>query len=320
MTGRASASATLGLITVPAELVGYHVHFNGEAGRAWISGLPRLAARLLERWELTPTGPGHHGMVALVLPVVRADGSAAALKLQPPADEERAGEPAALRAHDGRGAVRLLDHDPVSGALLLEALDGDRSLAVHPDGDAALRVLTGLLGRLARTPPPPGMRHLRDIAGAMLDQVPDALPRLPRDDDRRLLADCAAATRELIGEPGDRLLHWDLHEENVLAPLPGAERGEPWLAIDPKPLVGDLGFDLLPALTGRFDPDAIRRRFDLMTEMLGLDRDRATGWTLARILQNGLWSVEDGEPGIDPEQVITAERLRSRPRAGASRR
>nr|WP_234347594.1 aminoglycoside phosphotransferase family protein [Streptomyces specialis] len=311
------------MITVPAELAAFHARSDGDAGRAWIAGLPRLAERTMERWNLTPAGAGRHGMVALVIPVVRADGSPAALKLQPPGDEERAGEPAALRAHDGRGAVRLLDHDPATGSLLLEALDGDRSLAEHPDADAAVRVLAGLLARLVRTPPPPGLRHLRDIAGAMLEQAPGAVPLLPRDDDRRLLADCAAATRELIGEPGDRLLHWDLHHGNVLAPLPGAGRGEPWLAIDPKPLTGDPGFDLLPALINRFDADAVTRRFDLMTEALGLDRDRAMGWTMARVLQNGLWSVEDGEPGVDREQVITVERLRSRRRrvpAAGSRR
>src|SRR5437660_1452079 len=74
----------------------------------------------------------------------------------------------------------------------------------------------------------------------------------------------AAATAEVAGEAGDRLLHWDLHFENVLA----AER-EPWLAIDPKPLVGDPGFDVLPALGNRWeeavatgDPArAIRRRY-----------------------------------------------------------
>src|SRR5690606_10428198 len=82
------------------------------------------------------------------------------------------------------------------------------------------------------------------------------------------------------GEPGDRLLHWDLHYDNVLA----GER-EPWLAIDPKPLAGDPGFDLLPALDNRWDDvvaggdvrRAVLRRFDLLVEALGLDPARSAG-------------------------------------------
>src|SRR5690606_24588076 len=39
---------------------------------------------------------------------------------------------------------------------------------------------------------------------------------------------------------------------------------------------------------------SVRRRFDLMVAALGLDRSRAAGWTLGRILQDVLWDVEDG--------------------------
>ncbi|MEU7895508.1 aminoglycoside phosphotransferase family protein [Nonomuraea sp. NPDC049152] len=117
--------------------------------------------------------------------------------------------------------------------------------------------------------------------------------------------------RELVGEPGDRLLHWDLHFSNVLA----AAR-EPWLAIDPKPLVGDPGFELMPALRNRWPSTDVRgtalRRFDLMVEGLGLDRERAIGWTLGRLLQNGLWSLKDGEARINQDEIAIVEALLSR--------
>ncbi|MDT0343269.1 aminoglycoside phosphotransferase family protein [Streptomyces litchfieldiae] len=296
------------MITIPRELADAHAQYNGDAGRAWIAALPGLAERMLDRWGLRPAGPVRSGVVALVLPVTDADGRRAALKLQP-ADDETGGEPLALRAWNGNGAVRLLAHDPDSGSLLLEALDPDHSLDGIPDTLTALRPLTELLGRLSATPPPPGLRHLRDMAHRMVARTPDALPRLARDDERRLLADCAAATRELLTEPGEALLHWDLHYQNVLAPLPGTERGEPWLAIDPKPLVGDVGFELLPAIHNRFDPDETLRRFDLMTGILSLDRARAKGWTLARVLQNCLWSLTDGDSALPPVQKSVAEAL-----------
>ncbi|MEV0660901.1 aminoglycoside phosphotransferase family protein [Actinomadura luteofluorescens] len=304
-------------IDVPEALAASHDKHFGASGRAWIAALPDLAAGFLDRWALRPDGPGRHGMASLVLPVTRADGTPAALKLQPVTDEH-ATEPVGLRVWDGDGSVRLLDHDPDTGTMLLERLDATRPLSSVADDDTAVGVLAGLLVRLVAVPAPEGLRRLADIAADMLDQVPGAVPVLGDPDDRRLVRTCASAVAELVGEPGDRLLHWDLHYDNVLA----AER-EPWLAIDPKPLAGDPGFDLLPALDNRWDEvvasgDVTRtvlRRFDLLTEALALDRRRATGWTLGRVLQNALWDVEDGETALHPAQVAIATTL-LRHRAG----
>ncbi|WP_049574613.1 aminoglycoside phosphotransferase family protein [Nonomuraea sp. SBT364] len=296
-------------IVVPPALTESHVKWDGEAGRAWSAGLPALAERYLEEWELRLDGGPMHGVVSLVLPVVRADGTPAALKLQPVSDEN-AGEGPGLRAWAGEASVLLYDADPDTGTLLLERLDSNRSLSAVPDDLEALEILAGLLRRLVARPAPPGTRRLADIAQGMLDDVPAALEALPGEDERRWLRVCAGAVAELAGEPGDRLLHWDLHYDNVLA----AER-EPWLAIDPKPLAGDPGFELLPALDNRWDDvvatgdvrRAVLRRFDLMTDVLELDRRRAAGWTLGRILQNALWSVEDGETRLHDVQLAIAE-------------
>ncbi|MFF8680040.1 aminoglycoside phosphotransferase family protein [Streptomyces sp. NPDC015237] len=291
------------MIDVPDGLAAAQAKYNGEAGRAFIDGLPELAASFLRRWELRLDGPSMHGWAALVLPVVRRDGVPAVLKLQI-ADEESEGEPVALRVWDGDGAVRLLDHDPATGTMLLERLDADRMLSHVEDSRAAVLVIARLLAHLTSTPAPPGMRRLGDIARAMLERTPGALGAIPDPADRRLVADCAAALREVADEPGDRLLHWDLHFENVLA-----SARAPWLAIDPKPLAGDPGFDLLPALDNRYDPAETRWRFDAMTDVLGLDRQRARAWSLARVLQNSLWNVEDGDP-LEAEQLEIGRLLR----------
>jgi streptomycin 6-kinase len=301
-------------IVIPESLVTSQTRYGREAGRAWLAALPEAARSYLDRWELTLDGPARSGMGALVLPVRRPDGSPAVLKLQR-RDGESDGEAVGLRIWDGAGAVRLLDDDPETATLLLERLDGDRSLATVPDDMAALEVLTSILVRLVRHPAPPDLRHLRDIATDMVDQTPAAVDQVPDPERRRVLRMCAAVVAELAKEPGDRLLHWDLHYENVLA----GER-EPWLAIDPKPLAGDPGFDLLPALWNRWDdvvatgdvPGAVLRRFDLMVDALGLDRARAVGWTLGRVLQNGLWNVEDGETAIDDIQLAIVSALVAR--------
>ncbi|MFJ2937468.1 aminoglycoside phosphotransferase family protein [Streptomyces sp. NPDC087219] len=292
------------MIHVPDQLVASQVKYNGEAGRAFVAALPERAEEFLDRWGLRVAGPSMYGMASLVLPVERvADGTAAALKMQI-LDEETEGEPVGLRVWDGGGVVRLLDHDADTGTMLLERLDEARPLSSVADTREAMGVVAGLLARLVALPAPEGMRGLGEIAAGMLADVPEAAGRLGAED-AAVLRDCAAAVREVAGEPGDRLLHWDLHLDNVLA----AER-EPWLAIDPKPLAGDPGFDLLPALMDRFDPADVLWRFDLLAEVVG-DRGRAVAWTLGRVLQNGLWDVEDGEPGLDAEQVEVARILRA---------
>ncbi|WP_405711483.1 aminoglycoside phosphotransferase family protein [Streptomyces xanthophaeus] len=296
------------MVDIPDGLVQAQIRYNGDAGREFIAALPGRAQEFLERWELQTTGPGMHGVTALVLPVQRADGAAAALKLQL-LDEESAGEPVALRAWAGDGSVRLLEHDGDTGTLLLERLDERRHLSALAERDsrAAVQVLAELLARLTAVPAPAGLRGLGDVAAGMLDEVPQALEQLADVRARRLLRDCAAAVAEVAVEPGDRLLHWDLHYDNVLA---GGR--EPWLAIDPKPLSGDPGFDLLPAINNNFRADEVRWRFDLLTEVAGLDRGRARAWTLARVLQNCLWDVEDGEDEMQEEQLLVAELLLGR--------
>ncbi|MEU1511856.1 aminoglycoside phosphotransferase family protein [Streptomyces sp. NPDC005811] len=277
------------MIEIPGALVTEQVKINGAAGRAFVTGLPDLVAVFLERWELRTDGPPMHGVCALVLPVTGADGTRAVLKLQL-LDEETAGEPVALRTWNGDHAVRLLRHDGPTGTLLLERLDPHRTLIHVEDVHAAVPVIGDLLARLTSVRAPQGLRELGDVARGMLERTPEALARTPGRRDRRLLADCAAAVREVAAEPGDRLLHWDLHYGNVL----GADRA-PWLAIDPKPLAGDPGFELWPALINRFDAEDVLRRFDALSGALGLDRERARAWTLGRLLQNSLWRIEAGE-------------------------
>ncbi|WP_031071474.1 aminoglycoside phosphotransferase family protein [Streptomyces sp. NRRL WC-3742] len=306
----------MSVVEVPPALARSLEENLGPGGLAWAGGLPLLARELLERWELRPDGPPAHGVVALVLPVRRVDGSRAALKLQP-VDEETQGEPLALRTWRGRGAVRLLDHEPATGAMLLERLDATRTLLDVPE-EEALRVIAELLRELTQRQAPPGLRQLGEIAHDLLLGTPRITGRLADPDERRLIAACARALMEVRTAPGDRLLHWDLHYGNVLAPLPDGDGRAPWLAIDPKPLAGHPGFELLPALTNRWDElratgdtaRALRRRFDLLTEALELDRAEATAWTLGRVLQYARWSVVDGgRTALDPEWRLIAEVL-----------
>jgi streptomycin 6-kinase len=297
-------------IIVPPSFVAVRANWVGDRAAAEADALAALGESYLDRWALIPDGASMHGMASLVAPVRRADGSPAMLKV-PIIDVEQPGEAAALRAWDGDGVVRLYDEDPDTWVLLLERLE-PRDLENYKDDLSAVRILCALLRRLHAHTAPPGIPRLADVAAKMIADAPEAAAKFDDPVHRRALRYWADATAEVADESGDRLLHWDLHFENVLA----AER-EPWLAIDPKPLVGDPAFDLLPALRNRWndavatgDPArALRRRYELMVDELTLDPHRALGWTYARLLQNAIWQAEDGDTAIDADQLLIGEAI-----------
>jgi streptomycin 6-kinase len=78
------------------------------------------------------------------------------------------------------------------------------------------------------------------------------------------------------------LLHTDLHAGNVLA----AER-EPWLAIDPKPYVGDPSYDVTQHIFNAvFIQGADAGRLaSRMASLLDLDLDRILLWLFARAVE-----------------------------------
>jgi streptomycin 6-kinase len=215
-----------------------------------------------------------------VAPGTRADGTEVVLKIQKP-HRESEHEVAALELWAGEGAVRLLAHDPERHALLIERCVPGRPL-FEAGQDAALDVFVELLPRLWKPAGAP-FRPLAEEAAWWLESLPANWERAGRPFERRLLAAGLTALRELPPTQGEQvLLHQDLHGENVLA----AQR-EPWLAIDPKPLAGEREFGLAPVIRS-FELGHSRRdvlhRLDRLSSELGIDRERARGWTIGQTL------------------------------------
>src|SRR5439155_11530902 len=115
-------------------------------GADWLARLPGLLEACIERWGLTLEEPVSGVWLSLVLPGRRADGADVVLKLPWP-HRESEHEALALARSAGDAAVRLLEHDADSSALLLE-----RCLPGTPLGDldldAQAEVYLDLLPRL----------------------------------------------------------------------------------------------------------------------------------------------------------------------------
>jgi streptomycin 6-kinase len=270
------------------------------AGRQWLERLPRIVDGCAERWSLQMGRPFPYAYASLALPATMADGTRAVLKVQFP-HRESEHEAAALSRWNGGGAVRLLAHDEEWRALLLERCEPGTPLS-EVEQDAALDVVIGLLPRLWLPAAEP-FRPLAEEAAGWAEHLPRSWLRAGEPFDRRLLDAALEALQSLPGSQGEQvLLHQDLHAGNVLR-----SAREPWLVIDPKPLVGEREFGIAALVRGDElgrGPDLVRHRLDRLTGALDLDRVRARDWTLAQTLA---WAFEDDE--VLPLHVETASWL-----------
>lgn len=267
----------------------------------WRASVPRLLARAVERWDLRPGEPYVGGSVSHVVPVRLPDGGDAVLKLSLP-HREAEHEAAALAWWDGAGAVRLLAADPDDPfVLLLERCTPGTRLVERDDlpAEERLRTVGGLLTRLWATSVPSAApfesvadvtaewaalaeTRMRELAPpfdpGLVRRGTDLLRTLPRD-----------AARSVV-------VHGDANPGNVLAAV-----REPWLVIDPKPMVGDPAYDLCPVLVQVDDPfraadpqPAVRHRVAVLAGATGEPADRIAAWCTARLVESALWSVSRG--------------------------
>jgi streptomycin 6-kinase len=276
-------------------------------GQDWADSLPVLVEHCRELWELEVGEPFEGGCTAWVAPAERADGSSLVLKLRYP-DDESLHEPDALELWAGNGAVRLIERDDVTGALLLERLQPGTSLRELPDTGEAMTLACGVLRRLWQ---PAGTGHPFVTAQACAAHWAVDIERQYRMHsepfDAALLR-AAVSTFELLSayEGESVVLHQDFHRGNVLR----AQR-EPWLAIDPKPLAGERAFDarwLLNDLLGQ-EPRSGLEAGDLLQQLsteLSLEPERIRLWTLARAVENALWCYEIGEDAADDLALAAA--------------
>jgi streptomycin 6-kinase len=278
--------------------------WEGEPGRVWLARLPGLVAEYMARWELIPERVfAAGGAISMIVLVRTADGTPAVLKMGM-VTRETEQEHAALAHWDGRGAVRLLRADPAQGAMLLERLQADVSLRSLAEPKAMLEA-AALLRRL--WVPPAGDHPFTTVTRYTGELVATLRERReqPWAADARPLIDEALAVRDAMvaDAPEPVLLHGDYHHGNVLA-------GDrlPWLAIDPKPLVGDPAYDLAWLARDRLSTlaaqpgsrAAAHRRLAKLATALEIDPDRLRAWSLFRTVEAGVWALamddrEDGE-------------------------
>jgi len=253
--------------------------------QTWWSTLPAIVRDLADIWSLEvgePFQPG--GDTAWVAPVQDEFGAALVLKLawrHPESEHEGDG----LVAWGGRGAIRLHASKQFdeTNALLLERCLPGTPLRDRPETEQDV-VIAGLLRRLWIEPAEGHcFQHLRVMCEQWADRFEEKVAAGGTQLDPGLARDGIALFRELPSTAeSEVLLCTDLHAGNVLM----ADR-EPWLAIDPKPYVGDRTYDPLQHMLNcadrlLADPQGFASR---VADLLDLDQDRLLQWLFARSVQ-----------------------------------
>jgi streptomycin 6-kinase len=258
----------------------------------WLAALPDVVAECAERWslELEPPIDTPHSLVVPAGDVV--------LKVNAPSHFEADHEADALEAWDGRGAARLVARDDGLRALLLERCVPGTRLWDAPE-DATI-VIAELLPRLQiDIGETHSFLHLADEA----DRWSAAIPRWYAEAGspfERALLEAALDVYRTVDRSSSRLVNQDLHGGNVLR----ASR-EPWLVVDPKPLVGERELEASGLLR---NADSVSRWLDVLAE-IGYDRERARGWGVAH---NLAWAWDERR-GWLPEHVEEARRILNAP-------
>lgn len=282
---------------LPSELAEAVAGWKGDVATQWVEALPLMIAAAEERWGIkvdAPFEPG--GFTSYVAPALLPDGSDVVYKITIP-HAEASGEAEALDVYAGDGAVRLVDAKQDTYELLLERCAPGNDLWTVEDDSERLGIATNLMQRLWSRPDVDSVARLSSVAPRWADVTERRMLTL----DMPWIADPIEHGIDLLRSlPHDAqenvLIHGDFHPGNILASL-----REPWLVIDPKPMIGDPAYEptqLLTQQNGRVTetppPVDVERRLEHIAGLAGLDVERVGLWALARSSEWSMWSLDHG--------------------------
>jgi streptomycin 6-kinase len=281
---------------IPEDFANFMLKLSGDTGRAWLERLPSILAASEERWNMAIGNPVGNLSFNYVAPATLADGTEVIVKTG--LTDEFPAQPEALQYFAGHGMVQMLDYDPLNAMMLLERLKPGISLRSIKNDEAAIAAAIEVMRKLQRPLPlehypfptvsdwGKGFARVRKQFGGGIGPCPPTL----FDTGEQLYTELCESMTEHV------LLHGDLHQDNILS----AER-EPWLAVDPKGVIGEPAYETGPLLRN-FWPDILsvpnpksmmRRRIDQLAAELNFERERVYSWGLAQSALSMLWGVED---------------------------
>jgi len=283
-------------VQIPEDLSEKILRVHDARGQQWLEQLPDLISYSRKRWSLKLGQPFANLSYNLVLAATDSDGADLVLKLGVPCPELLT-EMSALKLFRGIGAVNLLDYDALRGIILMErVVPGTPIHEMHSDLEAA-RTAATLMRQLWRCPPANHPFPSLAIWFRAFDRLRNRFaggtgpfPAKLIEKAERTFADLNASTDRSV------ILHGDLHHTNILF---SCKRG--WLAIDPKGICGDAGYEVGPFMMNQLPAGAsesvmletLAQRLSVFSDELNVSRERLAQWSFCHAVLSALWDFEE---------------------------
>ena len=292
--------------SLPSELVAHVNAMCGRRGELWFEELPQVIADLERKWNVAVGRPFPGIEFNYVAGAVGKDGEALVIKIAPPFETvEIYGEAMFLRVLAGRGAVRLFNEDRELNAILIERAEPGKALheAFESSPIDCVEPAIAVLKRILQPPP----AEMSDVV--TLDTWFKNFRRYQETDFPKDLAEKALQIYERISQQSDRTfyIHGDLHPGNVVT----AQR-EKFLAIDPKGIVGHVGYDIAVFL---INLERWQRKAANLEELLSdaicrfasafeFTEGEIREWVFVHMVIAAWWNFEDMSSLFDPELAM----------------
>ena len=278
----------------------------GSKGEEWFAQLPAIISELERQWNIRVRDPFPGIEYNFVAQADSSEGSPLVVKIAPPFETvEIHGEAKFLRATKGRGAVKLVAEDRERKSILIEravpgkALHEEFASSPIDSIEPAIEVLKRILGLRPD--------EMEDVV--TLDKWFEKFRRYKETDFPSKTAEKACEIYERLSCQAEKTfyIHGDYHPGNVVT-----ARRERFLAIDPKGIVGHVGYDIAVFLINlerwqRNKPgvnELLERAIEKFAAAFALTELEIREWVFAHMVIGAWWNYEDMPILYDPQVAM----------------
>jgi len=294
------------MMQIPHSLKNTICRSYGTSGAKWLEALPGIVEKACQKWRLKAI-PSHFALTYNYVTLVhRENNTKAILKVGFPQESELYTEMDMLEIFDGQGMAKLLEREDAMGAMLLEYITPGHTLRTlqATDDHQATTLASQLLTTLHRpVPAQHNFPHIKDWA-----KVFESIKKYGhRTITPTHLTQAQVHLRELLeSTPEERLLHGDLHHDNILLGPSGP------IAIDPKGVIGDPIYNSARFIINFWDTRPTQKRLEHRIESLAkafrCPPTRVAKWTFVDLSLCHSWTLK-GQPDakIEPSLLTQLE-------------